>query len=140
MDESGADKVAAGPLRLHPSRPRDPTGLDLGLARGVLEASAAMEAEDAAGGGGDGGRYFKADLTGAGVVQLSERVREKLREFVDDYTNNTLVVRRRRHRSLPFPSLPSSRASLALRSVCGQCSDAVRLWFGLYACNFGILV
>ncbi|KAF2920379.1 hypothetical protein DAI22_08g204400 [Oryza sativa Japonica Group] len=50
-----------------------------------------MEAEDAAGGGGDGGRYFKADLTGAGVVQLSERVREKLREFVDDYTNNTLV-------------------------------------------------
>uniref|UniRef100_A0A0E0EN79 RRM domain-containing protein n=1 Tax=Oryza meridionalis TaxID=40149 RepID=A0A0E0EN79_9ORYZ len=49
-----------------------------------------MEAEDAAG-GGDGGRYFKADLTGAGVVQLSERVREKLREFVDDYTNNTLV-------------------------------------------------
>lgn len=105
MDESGADKVAAGPLRLHPSRPRDPTGLDLGLARGVLEASAAMEAEDAAGGGGDGGRYFKADLTGAGVVQLSERVREKLREFVDDYTNNTLVVRRRRHRSLPFPPL-----------------------------------
>uniref|UniRef100_A0A0E0QKW7 RRM domain-containing protein n=1 Tax=Oryza rufipogon TaxID=4529 RepID=A0A0E0QKW7_ORYRU len=50
-----------------------------------------MEAEDAGGGGGDGGRYFKADLTGAGVVQLSERVREKLREFVDDYTNNTLV-------------------------------------------------
>ncbi|KAL5221712.1 hypothetical protein ABZP36_026425 [Zizania latifolia] len=46
-----------------------------------------MEAEDLAG----DGRTFKADFTAAGVDLLRERVREKLREFVDDYTNATLV-------------------------------------------------
>uniref|UniRef100_A0A0D9X9I9 RRM domain-containing protein n=1 Tax=Leersia perrieri TaxID=77586 RepID=A0A0D9X9I9_9ORYZ len=47
-----------------------------------------MEAEDLA---GDGGPYFKADFTAAGEHQLSARVREKLREFVDDDTCDTLV-------------------------------------------------
>ncbi|KAL5231830.1 hypothetical protein ABZP36_030606 [Zizania latifolia] len=46
-----------------------------------------MEAKDLAG----DNRIFKANFTAAGVDQLSERVREKLREFVDDYTNETLV-------------------------------------------------
>ncbi|KAF0897979.1 hypothetical protein E2562_001669 [Oryza meyeriana var. granulata] len=46
-----------------------------------------MEAEDLAG----DGRTFKADFTAAGVDQLRERVREKLREFVDVYTNDNLV-------------------------------------------------
>ncbi|KAF0928951.1 hypothetical protein E2562_011046 [Oryza meyeriana var. granulata] len=47
-----------------------------------------MEAEDLAG----DGRTFKADFTAASVDQLCLRVREKLCEFVDVYTNDNLVT------------------------------------------------
>ena len=47
-----------------------------------------MEAADLAG----DGRTFKADFTDNGVDQLRERMREKLREFIED-PEESLVVR-----------------------------------------------
>lgn len=60
----------------------------------------------AGGGGGarvppmDGGedRTFKANFTGEGVTMLQDRVKEKLRELMGDYSDDTLAV------SAPPPS------------------------------------
>lgn len=41
----------------------------------------------------DDDRTFKANFTADGVVLLRERVDEKLKEFMGDYTDDTLVVR-----------------------------------------------
>ena len=38
-------------------------------------------------------RTFKSNFTVDGVARLRERVKEKLKEFMGDYTDDTLVVR-----------------------------------------------
>jgi hypothetical protein len=42
----------------------------------------------------DGGedRTFKANFTGEGVTMLQDRVKEKLRELMGDYSDDTLAV------------------------------------------------
>lgn len=42
----------------------------------------------------DGGddRTFKVNFTGEGAAKLREAVKEKLKEFMGDYTDDTLVV------------------------------------------------
>lgn len=45
----------------------------------------------AAADGGEEGRSFRVNFTADGVGKLRERVREKLREFMGDYTDDTLV-------------------------------------------------
>lgn len=35
---------------------------------------------------------FKVNFTGKGVAKLRDAVKEKLKEFIDDYTDDTLVV------------------------------------------------
>lgn len=37
-------------------------------------------------------RTFKADFTVDGVSKLRDRVKDKLKEFMGDYTDDTLVV------------------------------------------------
>lgn len=37
-------------------------------------------------------RTFKANFSGDGVLKLRERVKDKLKEFMGDYTDDTLVV------------------------------------------------
>ena len=41
----------------------------------------------------DGDRAFKANFTADGAAKLRESVMEKLKEFMGDYTDDTLVVR-----------------------------------------------
>lgn len=43
-------------------------------------------------GSGDA-RTFRVNFSNAGVSKLREEVREKLKEFMGDYTDDTLVVR-----------------------------------------------
>lgn len=37
-------------------------------------------------------RTFRANFSGEGAAMLRERVKEKLKEFMGDYTDDTLVV------------------------------------------------
>ena len=41
---------------------------------------------------GGEGRPFKANFTGEGVKMLQDRVKEKLRELMGDYSDDTLAV------------------------------------------------
>jgi hypothetical protein len=61
-----------------------------------------MEAADLAG----DDRTFEADFTGAGAVQLRERMREKLRELKDGAES---VAVRWRHSIPPRPASPAVR-------------------------------
>lgn len=38
-------------------------------------------------------RTFKVDFTGDGMAKLRERIKLKMKEFMGDYTDDTLVVR-----------------------------------------------
>lgn len=38
-------------------------------------------------------RTFKVDFTGEGMAKLRERIKLKMKEFMGDYTDDTLVVR-----------------------------------------------
>lgn len=41
----------------------------------------------------DDDRTFRVNLTGDSVIKLRDSVGEKLKEFMGDYTDDTLVVR-----------------------------------------------
>lgn len=42
--------------------------------------------------GSIGDRTFKVNFTGEGAAKLRDTVRDKLKEFMGDYTDDTLVV------------------------------------------------
>jgi hypothetical protein len=80
----------------------------------------------------DGGedRTFKANFTGEGVTMLQDRVKEKLRELMGDYSDDTLAV----SAPLPFPTPRHDTRSVAktlashMPSVeCGSIADGARL-------------
>lgn len=47
----------------------------------------------------DGDRLFQANFTADGAAKLRDCVKEKLKEFMGDYTDDILVVR---HKTPPF--------------------------------------
>jgi len=59
---------------------------------------------------GGEGRTFKANFTAEGVKMLQDRAKEKLRELMGDYSDDTLAV------SGPAPHFPPARRSGAARS------------------------
>lgn len=62
-------------------------------------------------------RTFRVNLTGDSVVKLRASVREKLKEFMGDYTDDTLVVR-----TLSFGFWSLLRVVLKLTMIVGQFS------------------
>lgn len=62
-------------------------------------------------------RTFRVNLTGDSVVKLRASVREKLKEFMGDYTDDTLVVR-----TLSFGFWSLLRVVLKFKMIVGQFS------------------